>query len=76
MTPVIIDGKEYVTIQDFARLVNKSYMTVYLLARYGSRDETIKLESIEWNNRRLILLSETEKMKQVAPIGHPPKEKV
>ena len=76
MTPVIIDGKEYVTIQDFARLVNKRYMTVYLLARDGSRAETIKLESIEWNNRRLILLSETEKMKQVAPIGHPPKEKV
>ena len=75
MNPVTIEGKEYVTIHDFARLVNKSYMTIYILAKYGSRDGIIRIKSIEWNYRRLILLSEQDKMKQIAPIGHPKKKK-
>lgn len=71
---VLIDGKEYVSIHDFARLVNKSYMTIYTLAKYGSRDGKITLKNILWNNRRLILLSEKEKIDQIPSVGHPRKE--
>lgn len=73
MIPAIINGKEYVSIHEFAKLVNKSYTTIYLLTKYGSRDGEILLESIEWNNRILVLLSEKSKMEQIAPVGHPPK---
>ena len=76
MTPVLINGQEYVTIHDFAELVNRSYMTIYMLAKYGSRNGKITLENIEWNNRRLILLSERDKMNNIDPIGRPKKEKV
>ncbi|MHA1302159.1 MAG: hypothetical protein ACTSPI_00455 [Candidatus Heimdallarchaeaceae archaeon] len=73
MDPVLINGKEYVSIKDFAELVNKSYMTIYMLTKYGARNGKIKLENIEWNNRRLILLSEQDKIKEIPPIGHPKK---
>lgn len=72
--PVLIDGEEYVSIHDFARLVNKSYMTIYTLAKYGSRNGEIVLKSIMWNNRRLILLSEKNKIDEIPSVGHPRKE--
>jgi len=74
MDPVLINGEEYVSIKDFAELVNKSYMSIYMLAKYGTRNGKVQLKNIIWNSRRLILLSEQDKMKEIAPIGHPKKE--
>ena len=76
MNPVIIEDKEYVSIHDFAKLVNKSYMTIYVLAKYGSRNGEIKLKNIEWNSRRLILLSEAEKIAKIPTVGHPKKDEI
>ena len=73
LVPVTLDGKEYVSVRDFANTVNKSYTTIYLLAKYGNG--TVQLEHVKWNNRILILLSETKKMEQIASVGRPPKEK-
>jgi hypothetical protein len=49
-------------------------MTIYILAKYGSRSGEIVLENIMWNSRRLILLSEKEKIAKIADVGHPRKE--
>jgi len=76
MDPVLINGEEYVSIKDFAELVNKSYMSIYMLAKYGTRNGKITLKNIMWNSRRLILLSEQDKMKEIAPIGHPKKNEI
>lgn len=76
LEPVIIGDKEYVSIRDFAKLVNKSYQTIYLLARYGTHNGDVKLENIVWNNRRLVLLSEQYKIENIAPVGRPKQEKV
>lgn len=74
MTTISINGQEYVTVKDFAKEVNRSYPTIYHLAKYGSRSG-FKLESIMFNNIRLIPITEIEKMKSMPSVGRP-REKV
>lgn len=71
---VIIDGKEYVTIKDFAKIVFRSYTTIYMKLKYGSISGRLKLDGIFWNNRQLILLSEKEKFKDIPKVGRPKRQ--
>ena len=75
LSSATIEGKEYLTVKDFANVVGRSYTTIYMLAKYGTMDGTMKLESIFWNNRLLILKSETEKIAKLPSAGRPIKEK-
>lgn len=74
MIKISIDGENYITVKDFAKEVNRSYPTIYHLAKYGSRTG-FKLKSIMFKSIRLIPVSEIEKMKEMPSVGRP-REKV
>jgi hypothetical protein len=72
---VVIDEKKYMTIKDFASLVNKSYQLIYKLMKYGDDTTNFKLEHIYWNNKPLILASEEKHFRNRKSVGRPRKEK-
>lgn len=71
---VIINDKEYVSVKDFAHIVCRSYQTIYMKLKYGSISGRLKLKSIFWNNRQLVLLSEKERFKDIPSVGRPRKK--
>ena len=75
MDTVTINGEDYISVKDFAKAVNKSYPTIYHLAKYGSRSG-FQLKSIMFKNLLLIPVTEIKNMKKNMPSVGRPREKV
>jgi len=71
--PVIVNGKKYLSVKDFALITNRSYTSIYMMSKYGFHDGSEPLKSINWNNRVLILLSEKNRVNQIKAVGRPRK---
>jgi hypothetical protein len=56
MKPTAINGAEYYTVDQFAKLVNRSPTAIYELIRTGNRIR--HLRTIKIFNKRLVLASE------------------
>ena len=74
-TSVTIDGAEYMTVKDFANLVNKSYQLIYKLMKYDDQSLDHKLIHVYWNNKPLILVSESKHFENRKAVGRPKKTK-